>query len=64
MELKELEMTTLHEALSKMEVGETRIVPATVTTAYLKERCNFMSKSGAIYITSSRLGTPTVTRLK
>lgn len=64
MELKKLKTQSLPEALMSMNIGETCISPDECTPAYVKRACTDLKEKGYLFVTSTKTGVQTVTRLK
>jgi len=64
MELKKLKTQSLPNALMGMNVGETCISPDECTPTYVKKACCELKEKGYLFVTSTKAGVQTVTRLK
>lgn len=64
MEFKKLKTQSLFDALKSMAVGETCIAPDECRTNYVKRACSSLKESGYVFITSTKSGERTITRLK
>lgn len=64
MELRKLKTSSLADALMEMNVGETCIAPDECLPAYVKRMCSELKNKGYLYLTSTKTGTQTITRLK
>lgn len=64
MALKKLKTQSLPDALMAMSIGETCIAPDECTPAYVKRACTELKEKGYIYVTSTKTGEQTITRLK
>lgn len=64
MELKKLIIQSLPDALMAMSVGETCISPDDCTPAYVKKTCSELKDKGYMFVTSTKTGVQTITRLK
>lgn len=64
MELKKLKTQSLPDALMAMSIGETCISPDECTPTYVKKACSELKEKGYLYVTSTKSGVQTVTRLK
>lgn len=64
MELKKLITQSLPDALMAMQIGETRISPDGCSKAYVKRACTDLKEKGYLFVTTTKTGVQTVTRLK
>lgn len=64
MELKKLKTQSLPDALMGMNIGETCISPDECTPAYVKRACTDLKEKGFLFVTSTKTGVQTVTRLR
>lgn len=64
MELKKLKTQSLPDALMSMSIGETCISPDECTPAYVKRACSDLKEKGYLFVTTTKTGVQTVTRLK
>lgn len=64
MELKKLITQSLPDALKAMSIGETCISPDECTPAYVKRMCSELKEKGYLFVTSTKSGVQTVTRLR
>lgn len=64
MEIKKLKTATLADALSEMQVGESRLAPDGYAPNTVIKTCVEMKEKGYIFQTSRRSGVQTITRLK
>lgn len=64
MEFKKLKTLSLPDALKEMEIGETRISPDECSRAYVKRACTELKDEGFLFVTSTKTGVQTVTRLQ
>ncbi|MBD5327958.1 MAG: hypothetical protein HDR99_05805 [Bacteroides sp.] len=64
MKLKKLITQSLPEALMGMNVGETCIAPDDTAPTYVKKTCSELKDKGYLFVTSTKVGVQTVTRLK
>lgn len=64
MDLKKLKTQSLPDALMAMSIGETCISPDECTPGYVKRACCELKEQGYIFITSTKTGVQTITRLK
>lgn len=64
MEFKKLKTQSLPDALMDMAIGQTCISPDECTPAYVKRTCTDLKAKGYVFVTSTKTGVQTVTRLK
>ena len=64
MELKKLKTASLADALKEMKVGETCLSPDECTPKTVSKTCVELKRQGYLFLTSTRTGVQTVTRLK
>ena len=64
MELKKIKTLSLPDALMAMQIGETCIAPDECTRGYVKRMCSGLKDKGYIFVTSTRAGELTITRLR
>lgn len=62
-ELESLEARSLTDALLAMEVGETRTAPRGYAVGGVRRAVSELNGRGYVYVTSTRLGVQTITRL-
>lgn len=64
MKLKKIKTLSFPDALKAMRIGETCIAPDECTRGYVKRMCSGLKDEGYIFVTSTRVGEMTITRLK
>lgn len=64
MELKKLTVQSLPEALRAMSIGETCVAPDDCGIRYVKKTCSELKEEGLLFVTSTKTGVQTITRLK
>lgn len=62
--LKPMVVSSLKSELLNMEIGETRVPPADTNRNYVKRMCSELKNYGFCFITSTKAGYLTVTRLQ
>lgn len=64
MEFRKLQTQSLPDALTAMTVGETCIAPDNCARDYVRKACTELKGKGYLFVTSTKSGVQTVTRLK
>lgn len=64
MEIKTLKTASLSDALMAMQIGETAFAPEGYTPRTVRVECAKLKERGYLFTTTTRTGTPAVTRLK
>lgn len=64
MKIEKLTTQSLNDALKKMKVGQTCIAPDDCAPKYVMKECSSLKQEGYHFITSTKSGVQTITRLK